>query len=102
MQSFLEFIVKGLVDHPEEATITPTERKVKIKGKVSDEEHCVIVYQLKLHPSDMGKIIGRHGNTINAIRALLQVGSAKQGIRCALEVVEDAAKSKECSAGGDD
>lgn len=90
MQSFLEFIVKGLVDHAEEATITPTERK------------GVTVYQLKLHPSDMGKIIGRHGNTINAIRTLLQMGSAKQGIRCALEVVEDKAKSEEHSAGGDD
>lgn len=90
MQNFLEFIVKGLVDHAEEATITPKERK------------GVIVYQLKLHPSDMGKIIGRHGNTVNAIRTLLQVGSAKQGIRCALEVVEEEAQSKERSAGGDD
>lgn len=90
MQSFLEFIVKGLVDHADEATITPTERK------------GVTVYQLKLHPSDMGKIIGRHGNTVNAIRTLLQVGSAKQGIRCVLEVMEEEAKSKERSAGGDD
>lgn len=90
MQSFLEFVVKGLVDHAEEATITSIERK------------GVTVYQLKLHPSDMGKIIGRQGNTINAIRTLLQVGSAKQGIRCALEVVEDKAKSKERPAGGDD
>lgn len=91
MQSFLEFIVKGLVDHAEEATITPTERK------------GITVYQLKLRPSDMGKIIGKHGNTINAIRTLLQVGSAKQGIRCALELVEDEAKkSKERLAGEDD
>lgn len=90
MQSFLEFIVKGLVDHAEEATITTTERK------------DITVYQLKIHPADMGKIIGRNGNTVNAIRTLLQVGSAKQGIRCALEVVEDKAKSKERSAGEDD
>ena len=90
MQSFLEFIVKGLVDHADEATITTTERK------------DVTVYQLKIHPADMGKIIGRHGNTVNAIRTLLQVGSAKQGIRCALEVVENKAKSKESPAGGDD
>ena len=43
----------------------------------------------------MGKVIGKQGNTINAIRALLQVGSAKQGTRSALEVVEDSTKSEE-------
>jgi len=37
----------------------------------------------------VGKIIGRQGQTINAIRSLLLAGSAKQGIRCSLEIVED-------------
>ncbi len=77
MQEFLEYVVKGLVERPEAVVIGSTERD------------GITVYQLRLHPSDMGKVIGKQGNTINAIRALLQVGSAKQGARSALEVLED-------------
>lgn len=77
MQEFLEYVVKGLVERPDAVAIEPTDRD------------GLTVFRLRLHPSDMGKVIGKQGNTINAIRALLQVGSAKQGTRCALEVVED-------------
>ena len=77
MQAFLEYVVKGLVQHPEAVSITPVERA------------GVTVYELRLEPSDVGKIIGRQGVTINAIRSLLLAGSAKQGLRCAVEIVED-------------
>ncbi|MCS1411612.1 MAG: hypothetical protein M2R45_04813 [Verrucomicrobia subdivision 3 bacterium] len=82
MQSFLEYVVKGLVERPDTVLVESTERV------------GVTVYQLKLHPSDMGKVIGKQGNMINAIRALLQVGSAKQGLRSILEVVENDSKSE--------
>jgi predicted RNA-binding protein YlqC (UPF0109 family) len=42
-----------------------------------------------VHPTDVGKIIGKQGATIQAIRALLQVAAAKRGQRCALEIVEE-------------
>ncbi len=77
MQAFLEYVVKGLVQHPEAVSITPVERA------------GVTVYELRLEPSDVGKIIGRQGVTINAIRSLLLAGSAKKGVRCAVEIVED-------------
>jgi predicted RNA-binding protein YlqC (UPF0109 family) len=77
MQAFLEFVVKGLVENPDAVTITPVER-----GGLT-------VYDLRLHPNDVGRIIGRQGTTINAIRSLLQAGSAKKGLRCSLEIVED-------------
>ena len=77
MQAFLEYVVKGLVQRPEAVTITPVERA------------GATVYELRLDPSDVGKIIGRQGVTINAIRSLLQAGSAKKGLRCSLEIVED-------------
>ncbi len=77
MQEFLEYVVKGLVQHPEAATVTPVERA------------GVTVYELRLNPSDVGQIIGRQGVTINAIRSLLLVGSAKKGLRCSVEIVED-------------
>ena len=77
MQAFLEYVVKGLVQNPEAVTITPVERE------------GTTVYELRLHPQDVGKIIGRQGMTINAIRSLLLAGSAKKGLRCTLEIVED-------------
>jgi uncharacterized protein len=77
MQAFLEFVVKGLVQYPDEATITPVERE------------GTTVYELRLNPQDVGKVIGRQGMTINAIRSLLLAGSARKGIRCTVEIVED-------------
>ena len=64
MQAFLEYVVKGLVQNPDAVSITPVER-----GGMT-------VYELRLDPSDVGKIIGRQGITINAIRSLLLAGSA--------------------------
>jgi len=77
MQAFLEYVVKGLVQHPDAVSVTPVER-----GGLT-------VYELRMDPSDVGKIIGRQGMTINAIRSLLLAGSAKKGLRCAVEIVED-------------
>ena len=64
MQAFLEYVVKGLVQHPEEVTITPVQR------------NGMTIYELRLNESDVGRIIGRQGMTINAIRTLLLAGSA--------------------------
>jgi uncharacterized protein len=77
MQAFLEYVVKGLVQYPGEVTITPVQRE------------GTTVYELRMNPQDVGKIIGRQGMTINAIRSLLLAGSAKKGLRCSLEIVED-------------
>ena len=77
MQAWLEFVVKGLVDRPDAVTVTP------------QGQEGFTVYELRLHPTDVGKIIGRQGATIHALRALLQVGSAKQGQRCSLELIEE-------------
>ena len=79
MQAFLEYVVKGLVQNPDAVTITPVERE------------GTTVYELRLDPADVGKIIGRQGMTINAIRSLLLAGSAKKGMRCTVEIVEDGA-----------
>ncbi len=77
MQAFLEYVVKGLVQHPDAVTITPVERE------------GATVFELRLDPDDVGKVIGRQGMTINAIRSLLLAGSAKKGLRCSLEIVEE-------------
>ena len=77
MQAFLEYTLKGLVQYPDEVSVTPVERE------------GTTVYELRLDPQDVGKIIGRQGMTINAIRSLLLAGSAKKGMRCTVEIVED-------------
>jgi hypothetical protein len=77
MQAFIEYVVRGLVQHPDAVTVTPVERE------------GTTVYELRLHPQDVGKVIGRQGITINAIRSLLLAGSARQGLRCTLEIVEE-------------
>ena len=77
MQEFLEYVVKGLVQNPGAVSVTPVERA------------GATVYELRLAPSDVGQISGRQGVTINAIRSLLLAGSAKQGLRCSVEIVED-------------
>lgn len=77
MQAFLDYTVKALVERPDAVTVTPVER------------HGLTVYELRLHPTDVGKIIGRQGATIQAIRSLLQVSAAKKGVRCTVEIVEE-------------
>jgi predicted RNA-binding protein YlqC (UPF0109 family) len=77
MQEFLGYVVKGLVEKPDEVTVTPVER-----GGMT-------VYELRMNPSDVGRIIGREGMTINALRSLLTAGSARKGLRCSLEILED-------------
>ena len=77
MQEFLAYVVKGLVDNPGAVSITPVQRA------------GMTVFELRLDPADVGKIIGRQGATINAIRSLLLAGSAKKGQRCSVEIVED-------------
>ena len=79
MQEFLEYIVKGLVQDPAAVSITPVAKA------------GATVFEMRLAPADVGKVIGRQGMTINAIRSLLQAGSAKKGLRCSVEIVEDKA-----------
>lgn len=76
MQAFLEYVVKGLVQHPDEVTVTSVERP----GQT--------IFELRLNAEDAGRVIGRQGQTINAIRSLLQAGSVRLGTRCSLELVD--------------
>ena len=77
MQAFLDYVVKGLVAQPENVTVTPVARQ------------GLTAYELRLHPGDVGRVVGRKGNTIDAIRSLLLVGSSLKGQRCTVDIVED-------------
>lgn len=75
-QEFLEMLVKALVDHPEKVVV----------GRKVDEMGVLI--SLDVHPEDMGKIIGRQGNTAKAIRTLLRVVGMKNNARVNLKINE--------------
>ena len=75
-QEFVEFIVKALVDHPEDVK---TDRSVDEMG---------VLITLNLNPEDMGQVIGRQGQTAKAIRTLLRVVGAKHKSRVNLKINE--------------
>ena len=76
MKEFIEFIVKHLVDNPDEVQI----------NEVDGER--TIVFELRVGQGDMGKVIGRRGQTAKSIRTLLAAASAKVGKRSVLEILE--------------
>lgn len=75
MKELVEFVVKALADHPEEVILTEHE---------SEE---TVLLELKIATDDLGKIIGKNGNTINAIRTILQAAASSQKKRAKLDVM---------------
>lgn len=75
-QEFLEFVVKKLVDHPDDVQV---ERTI-------DEMGVLLI--LKVNQKDMGQIIGREGQTARSLRTLLRVIGAKNNARVNLKIFE--------------
>ena len=84
-QEFVEFIVKALVDHPEDVR---TERTVDEMG---------VLITLHLNQQDMGQVIGRQGQTAKAIRTLLRVVGAKRKARVNLKINEPEGSTRHSS-----
>ncbi len=82
MKEFIEYIVKNLVDNPDSVKIT------EVGGTQS------LIIELSVQKSDIGKIIGKKGKTINAIRTLLMSVASRNGIRVSLEILEEGQPSK--------
>lgn len=77
MKEFVEYIVKNLVDNPDKVRIT------EVGGT-----HTLII-ELAVDKGDIGKVIGKKGKTINAIRTLLMSVASRNNIRVSLEIIED-------------
>ncbi len=75
-QEFVEYVVKGLVDRPED-----------VKAERTVDEMGVLI-TLKVNPADLGQVIGRQGQTAKAIRTLLRVVGAKNHARVNLKIHE--------------
>jgi hypothetical protein len=76
MREFLEFVIRQLVEFPDDIVLTeiPSSKTT--------------VFKVQLRRSDVGRIIGRNGQTIHAIRALLASSASRHGQRATLEIVE--------------
>ncbi len=72
----IETIVKELVDNPSQVQVT------EVQGEKTT------VYELRVGQGDLGKVIGKKGNTARSIRTLLTAASAKKGKRAVLEILE--------------
>ncbi len=79
---FLEFVVKALVENPNDVKITRT------------VDEMGVLMTLDVNKDDMGKIIGREGNTAKAIRTLLRVVGMKNNARVNLKINEPAGSEK--------
>jgi len=75
-QEFLEYLVKGIVDYPEDVSV---ERKLDERG---------VLLTLKVHKDDMGKVVGRRGATAQAIRTLLRIVGIKSDAHVNLKIEE--------------
>lgn len=75
MKELIEFIARSLVDEPDAVKVT------EIEG---DQ---LTTYEIEVAPADVGKMIGRQGRIIKAIRSVVRASAARQGKRVAVEVV---------------
>lgn len=76
MKEFVETIIKALVDNPQAVVLK------EIEGERTT------VFELRVGPGDLGKVIGKGGQTAKAIRTIMLAISAKKGKRAVLEILE--------------
>ena len=76
MKELIELVSKKLVEHPEDVTV-----------RVIEGDHGQS-YELRVHPDDMGRVIGKNGRVAKAVRTLVGSAAAKQDVRATLEIVD--------------
>ena len=77
MEDLLAFLARALVDEPDEVYVESFE-----------EEDGTLVLELEVAEGDAGKVIGRGGRTISALRTLVKAASAKEGRRVLVDVID--------------
>ncbi len=75
MKDLVEYIAKSLVADPSQVQVS------EVTGSGS------LIIELRVSPEDMGRIIGKNGRVVNAIRTLLRASAARQGKRVTLEII---------------
>ena len=77
MEQLIIYLARALVDQPDQVSL-----------RASDVEGARL-YELKVAPEDVGKVIGRDGRTVGALRTLLGAAAQKQGQKVRLEIQDD-------------
>jgi predicted RNA-binding protein YlqC (UPF0109 family) len=89
MKAFLEYVLKNLVDAPDEVSV----------GQVTREGRSV--YEVRVRPGDVGKVVGKQGQTIAAIRNLMGAAASRYGTRVEVDIIEDGPPRRNGGAGLD-
>ncbi len=77
MKELLEYMVKELVDTPDNVEITEEE-----------EDDKTVIFKLKVAEDDLGKVIGKKGRTANALRVIMRAASAKRGKSSIVKIMD--------------
>lgn len=77
MAELLEFLARSLVDEPEAVSVESFE-----------EDDGTVALELRVAEGEVGKVIGRGGRTVNALRAVMRASSVKHGRRVLVDVVD--------------
>ena len=77
MKELLEYMVKELVDNPDDVDIEEEE-----------EDEKTIIFKLNVAEEDLGKVIGKKGRTANALRVVMRAASAKRGKSSIVKIID--------------
>lgn len=75
MKELLDYIAQSLVDDPSQVSVKES------------RSGSTVIFELRVAPDDMGRVIGKHGRVANSIRSLLRVAAAKEGKRVQLDIL---------------
>jgi predicted RNA-binding protein YlqC (UPF0109 family) len=77
VKELIEYMVKELVDSPDDVEITE-----------ENEDDKTVIYKLKVAEDDLGKVIGKKGRTANALRVIMRAASAKRGKSSIVKILD--------------
>lgn len=77
MRDLIEFLARALVDRPDEVSVDSFE-----------EDDGTLVFEVHVAEDDVGKVIGRSGRTVNAIRSVVRAAAVREGRRVLVDVVD--------------
>ena len=77
MKDLIEFLARALVDDPEAVEVDSFE-----------EDDGTLVYEVRVAEDDVGKVIGRSGRTVNALRTVVRAAAVREGRRVLVDVVD--------------
>lgn len=76
MKELLEILARALVDHPDEVDVT------EVEGEQS------VVFELRVNPDDLGKVIGRQGRIAKSLRTVIKAAAMREGKRATVDIVD--------------